>query len=356
VNVLGHDVSLLSRGAGAVSDFVDVLRQVPTEGISMEAERHFRIAVVGAPGAGKSTLIQRLTGAGFGEPAQPFAARRLLELDTPVSPQALEAALGCDLVLWVNDATAPCFDAAYDTLMNSGPTMLEVLNKADLVVDERLPNRGVLASALSGESVRKQLLPAMLDAVPELALALGRTFASARPVVAEREINRVARVNAEVALVSAIPQASLILGPVSAVADTLMLTKNQVVMVLRLAALHGMEIDRSRAAEMLPVIGAGLGWRTLARELVGFLPAGLGVIPKAVIAYAGTVAAGKAAIWYYETGRALPERQLKMLRQNGLEEAREFVRGLAQKGAPVVRRVRGTAVWGRDKTAGGSGV
>jgi uncharacterized protein (DUF697 family) len=141
----------------------------------------------------------------------------------------------------------------------------------------------------------------------------------------------VARVNAEVALVSAIPQASLILGPASAVADTFILTKNQTVMVLRLAAMYGLSIDRGRLAELLPVVGAGLGWRTLARELVGFVPAGLGVIPKAAIAYAGTVAAGKAAVWYYETGRQMPQSQLRLLRRAGFSEARDYVKQLASK-------------------------
>jgi uncharacterized protein (DUF697 family) len=167
--------------------------------------------------------------------------------------------------------------------------------------------------------------------VPHLGLALGRRFAIFRPAVVEREIMRVARVNAEVAIVSAIPQASLILGPVSAVADTFLLTKNQAMLLLRLAALYGLSLDRRRLAELAPVVGAAFGWRTLAREAVGFLPAGFGVVPKAVIAYAGTGAAGRAAAWYYETGRKMPENQLRQIYDESSARARGLVREIGQR-------------------------
>ena len=36
-------------------------------------------------------------------------------------------------------------------------------------------------------------------------------------------------------------------------------------------------------------------------------------------------------MWYYETGRQMPKSQLRLLRQGGLREAREYVKGLAGK-------------------------
>ena len=325
-------MNLLGRASAAASDFVDVLRQVPTDAISIEADRPFRIAVAGAAGAGKSTLIGRLAGGTAGAVVEPFAARRLLELRAPLSPSAFQAALDSDLVLWVQDLTQPYDADDYRALRAQAKAFLEIGNKADRLIDVAEPAGGlVLISAESSDSVRRQLLPAVLEATPELALAFGRTFSVFRSAVAEQEMKRVARVNAEVAIVSAIPQASIILGPASAAADSIILTKNQAVMVLRLAAMFGLTIDRRRLGEMLSLIGAGLGWRTLARELVGFVPAGFGVVPKAVIAYTGTLAAGHAAMWYYETGRRMPERQLQLLRQSGLREAREFVQSLTNK-------------------------
>jgi uncharacterized protein (DUF697 family) len=115
------------------------------------------------------------------------------------------------------------------------------------------------------------------------------------------------------------------------VADTFLLTKNQAMLLLRLATLYGLSLDKRRLAELAPIVGAAFGWRTLAREAVGFLPAGFGVVPKAVIAYAGTVAVGRAAAWYYETGRKMPENQLRQIYSESSARARGLVREIGQR-------------------------
>jgi uncharacterized protein (DUF697 family) len=84
-------------------------------------------------------------------------------------------------------------------------------------------------------------------------------------------------------------------------ADLPALTLNQIRMVFRIAGAHGADIDRERAVELLGVLGAGLGFRAVAREVVGVVP-GLGWALKGAIAYAGTRALGEAAIRYFEAG------------------------------------------------------
>jgi uncharacterized protein (DUF697 family) len=86
-------------------------------------------------------------------------------------------------------------------------------------------------------------------------------------------------------------------------ADFPVLTLNQLRMVFRIAAAHGEEIDRERIPEILAVVGTGLGFRTIAREALGFVP-GLGWAVKGGVAYAGTKALGKAATAYFEHGGA----------------------------------------------------
>jgi uncharacterized protein (DUF697 family) len=86
-------------------------------------------------------------------------------------------------------------------------------------------------------------------------------------------------------------------------ADFPVLTLNQLRMVFRIAAAHGEQIDRERIPEILAVVGAGLGFRTLAREALGFIP-GLGWAVKGSVAYVGTKALGKAATAYFEQGGA----------------------------------------------------
>ena len=84
-------------------------------------------------------------------------------------------------------------------------------------------------------------------------------------------------------------------------ADFPVLTLNQIRMVLRIASAHGERLDRERAFEVLSVIAAGLGFRTVARQLVGFVP-GLGWAVKGGVAYAATLALGEAADAYFAAG------------------------------------------------------
>ncbi len=84
-------------------------------------------------------------------------------------------------------------------------------------------------------------------------------------------------------------------------ADMPVLTLNQIRMIFRIAAAYGEEIDRDRALEILAVIGAGFGFRAVAREAMAFVP-GVGWAIKGGVAYAGTRALGKAAVAYFEAG------------------------------------------------------
>ncbi|HEY1513515.1 MAG TPA: hypothetical protein VGF66_07150 [Gaiellaceae bacterium] len=80
--------------------------------------------------------------------------------------------------------------------------------------------------------------------------------------------------------------------------DMPLLTLNQARLVLRIALAHGKTIDNQRAAELLGVVGAGFGFRAVARELLDFVPVA-GWALKAGVAYAGTKAVGEAAVRYF---------------------------------------------------------
>jgi len=82
-------------------------------------------------------------------------------------------------------------------------------------------------------------------------------------------------------------------------ADFAVLTLNQIRLVLRLAAAHGVEIEQSRVPEVLATVGAAFGFRALARRLLGAVPVS-GWVVKGGVAYAGTRAVGEAADRYFE--------------------------------------------------------
>jgi uncharacterized protein (DUF697 family) len=86
-------------------------------------------------------------------------------------------------------------------------------------------------------------------------------------------------------------------------ADLPVLTLNQLRLVLRIAAAHGVEIDQQRLPEVLGTIAAGYGFRAVARQALGALPVA-GWAVKGAVAYAGTRALGEAAVRYFAAVRA----------------------------------------------------
>jgi uncharacterized protein (DUF697 family) len=80
--------------------------------------------------------------------------------------------------------------------------------------------------------------------------------------------------------------------------DMPILTLNQIRLVLRIAVAHGEPIDNQRALELAGVVGAGFGFRAVARELLDLVPVA-GWALKASVAYAGTKAVGEAAVRYF---------------------------------------------------------
>jgi len=76
--------------------------------------------------------------------------------------------------------------------------------------------------------------------------------------------------------------------------DMPVLTLNEIRLVTRIALAHGQQIDRSRLPELFGVVGAGFGFRAIARQLLDFIPVA-GWATKSAIAYGGTKAIGEAA-------------------------------------------------------------
>lgn len=163
----------------------------------------------------------------------------------------------------------------------------------------------------------------------EWLLSLGRHVPGLRPVLAERLTSTTSSANAQIALISALPgvvPVTQILLPPAAAADIVLLTKNQILLVLKLAALFGKPVElAARLWELAPVVGSAFGWRALARELVGAVPGGVGVAAKGTVAYAGTYTIGRAAQLYYERGEPPSADERKRIYQEALGSAREIV-------------------------------
>jgi uncharacterized protein (DUF697 family) len=165
--------------------------------------------------------------------------------------------------------------------------------------------------------------------------AFGRALPAFRGAAAKQVIDETAAANAQFSLVANIPTILPIVGNIAAAgADFIVLTKNQVMMLYKLAAVFGRDLRDQRGIllDVLPVVGAGLVWRTAARQAATWLPFAAGTIPKLGIAYVGTMAVGRAAEFYYRTGMKPTRSQIDHYVRQGVE----FLR---QLDLPGVRRV-----------------
>lgn len=179
---------------------------------------------------------------------------------------------------------------------------------------------------------------------PDLRLALAGRIPAFRPVVISQLTAQAAKENARIAALSALPGVIPLtdwLVPATAAGDLFLLTKNQVNLLLQIAACYGLPPDlKARLRELLPVVGGAFGWRAVARELIGLVPGGVGLVVKASVAYAGTLAVGRAAAYYYASGgHALSTADMRRLYRQAIGDAVGRARSLVPYGKTSGRTI-----------------
>ena len=281
--------NILSKGY----DFWRQIKEVSPRGIEDEANSGFKIALVGRPEDRNRMIDAMLTDSATLD-ERDEAAAHLREFDTVPDPDTAKAFA---FTIYVPETA-----------------------------DEPIGARGANSIPITAPNLPK-LAEEMIKQQPHLAVAMGRRFPLFRPVASKYIINTASRTNAQIALISGLPgvfpPAAIIL-PASSIADVLLLTKNQLMMVMRLAATHGKKPGYTQQVkELMGVLGAALGWRTLARELSGFIPVGFGLVAKTAIAYSGTMAAGRSALLFYQTGRKPTPKDVREAYKNAEAEGKQ---------------------------------
>lgn len=204
----------------------------------------------------------------------------------------------------------------------------DVKLNADLVLGTIPLHRIVVLRHGSAQDVDAELLPSLLEVAPHLHLPLARQLPRFRPLVAQQLIRETSRVNAEFAMLSSIPSNIPIVGALVATgADLIVLTKNQVMMLFKLAAIHDRDLAARLvlATEIAPVVGGAFMWRTMARSLAGMLPGIVSFVPKTLVAAVGTYVVGSIALYYYQMGTRPDSYTVAQFRRDGLQGALRLV-------------------------------
>ncbi len=200
-----------------------------------------------------------------------------------------------------------------------------------------VPSNGFVFDPSDAESTAK----AIVTERQEVELAIGRNYPGFRRAVADKIIHRVSRENALFALVTALPNVipTVIDLPWAFgefATDTAFITMNQIRMALLMAAAHGRTVGYAEQKMQIAAIVAGaFGWRALARELVGKIPLGGGLIPKAAVAFAGTYVVGLSLEKLNRTGSGLSRRERKDAYAKAFARGKEVV---GELGPTVAKR------------------
>jgi hypothetical protein len=168
----------------------------------------------------------------------------------------------------------------------------------------------------------------------DIHLALARQFPIFRRQVIDRLIHTISRENALFAVATALPDVipnfmELPWAFGEWASDTAFLTANQIRMSFLVAAACGQEVGLAhQKAEALTIGASAFGWRAIARELVGKIPLGGGLIPKGAIAYAGTYVVGKGLERYHDANGRLTGPERRGVYEAALDRGKNMLQGV----------------------------
>jgi uncharacterized protein (DUF697 family) len=223
-----------------------------------------------------------------------------------------------------------------------GPRSADLDSTLRYLVDRKIPHA---LAVLDGDDATEAATHAAATLVGALAdadrLAFAHQLPAFRAPLYERVIEDTARANASFAFTSGLAEVVPILTAPLNLGDMIVLTKNQLLMGYRLVLAAGRDGEpKQLIGEILGMLGGGLVFRTLARQLVGLIPV-VGIVPKVAVAYGGTWAIGRAVVLWVTEGRPASAEAMRVLSREGLQRGRDVARDLSARGRAGVANASG---------------
>jgi hypothetical protein len=205
------------------------------------------------------------------------------------------------------------------------------------------PRKALILEAANPEL----LVHKILNKYQDLGVALARHFPPFRRPYVDRVINKTCRENTLFSLATALPDVipNLIELPwalAEFASDTAFLTMNQIRMAFLIAAASDREVGYAeQKSEIATVIGSAFGWRALARQLIGKIPFGGGLLGKAAVAYAGTKVLGLSLDRFYSIGYKHTREERDRLYAEAFRQGKELATRILSQLRPDLLRKYG---------------
>lgn len=310
------------------------VKELDLQHLREEAEKDIRLLIVGADHARMQLLANQLRT----DPRRPQA-----ETHTPIPTVHLQASAditSADLVLLIASDADENQETQSRALSQWAVRGLGVI----IIYDRDAHPQGavipplqsatfasVMTSISDWDNLAEQLVPRMIQQLPGSSLALGRRFPLMRETIANNLISETSTANAAYAFSTGLAEIVPILDIPLNVADIIILTKAQAMLVYKLGLALGMSSDwQYYITELGGVIGSSFLWRQVARSLVGLIPA-WGIIPKVAVAYSGTYAVGQAVLHWYLTGRHVTKKMLRGFSQEAMARGKTIGKNFTKR-------------------------
>ena len=312
-----------------------VLREIDLDEIRRDAEARFRLIVWADDPAEAEALVHALAGG----PAHPW-----IEVQAPGSPVREPSTVTVALTVTAHPELGEELSAAVRSVRAAGVPVLTVVHGRTRSIDGvPRPEETARVVVTSWSADRAAIATALVEVAPlPVRLALARQLPPLRAPVISSLIEDTARANGAYAFTAGMAETVPVLNVPMNVADVVVLTKNQLLMGYKIALAAGKTgRPRQLVGEIVTVIGGGMLFRQAARSLAGLFPLA-GLVPKVVVAYAGTWAIGRTVQVWATEGRRASSRAIAAFSRQARERGRLFagrlMRGRRARVAP--RRTR----------------
>jgi uncharacterized protein (DUF697 family) len=327
---------MMAAATDARNLFAIVRKSIDVRTVHAHVRKPFRFLLCGDP-----SLIAQLRSlllSGHGEMTVPLEAAACLEtirMDAPLVTDAREVRVAIFL-----GRGGDCANADFSSL-----SVLRVSILAVTVDPQGVPagpagppapgtSAEYVVPSLDAPGLRGRFFTHLVECAGGVEIAVGRNLPVLRETVAAKltrdAANNALKVSLASAVVDHIPLVGLVLGAFASAGDMVAITGIQVMLMLHIEAAYGRDPDFGRTWQLLPIIGGGFGWRTLARELVGFVPVA-GIAIKGAIAYAGTIVVGEGVTFFYEHGDYMSKGQAAALYERTKADAMRVARDILGK-------------------------
>ncbi len=322
------------------TDLLTLVRKgVNASTVHSEARKPFRFLLCGDPGL-VADLRALLLRARESDGNIPLDASATLET---IDPERRPTVVGADArcVIFLSRGAADFAGARLDLLQQLRLPVFALTVDATVVPAAHASVAPVAGEVveyvvprLDREALRGRFFPQLIDRCKGVEVAVGRRLPALRETVSAKLTRDAAssalKIAAASAVVESVPLLGIVLGAVASAGDIVAITGIQIVLMIQIGATYGQDPDVQRIWELLPVVGGGLGWRALSRELAGFIPVA-GIAIKGAIAYAGTIVVGEGVSFFYEYGRHMTAAQAGAIYEEKKRAALTFARNLVSR-------------------------